>query len=108
MCPKYDNCSASMCPFATRQELAELRGFWVEEDEICSLKEQQNHPLVVKQKKLRRAGATGLFTLAMLESLTRIPAGLQGLPFDACYGSGLDRKSKQWIKARNLAQERVA
>jgi len=108
MCPKYDECSASLCPLSARQELAELRGFWVEEDEICSLQGQQLHPLVVKQKQLRKAGARGLFTLAMIESLKRIPAGIQGLPLEACYGVGLDRKAREWIKARNLVCERVA
>jgi hypothetical protein len=103
-CPRFESCSAILCPIARREYLAELRGFLPEEDDICARVDQCRNPLVVKQKRLRKAHATGLFTLLMIESLKRISKGLQGLKLEDSYGSGLHAKALRWI--RSYKQER--
>ncbi len=87
-CPRFDGCSAILCPLAPREYLAELRGFLPGEDEVCGRKELARHPLVARQRRLRNAWAKGLFTLAMLEDLTRVSRGLQGLKLEDSYGAG--------------------
>ena len=99
-CTKWQKCSASMCPLRDRAELSILRGYLAGDDEICALKSMATHPLVRIMRRIERAGATGLFTLAMLEEIQRAGRGIVGLHLHEAYASNRDRKARDWIKAR--------
>ena len=53
---------------------------------------------MVKQKRLQKAGASGLFTLAMIEGLERVNKGLKGLKLEDSYGNGPHAKAQKWLR----------
>jgi hypothetical protein len=97
-CPKYKECSASMCPLVGEARLKKLRGYFVDDDLICEYRNYATDPMVATQKKLKKAGATGLFTYQMLLAIEKVRAGIEGLPLSAAAGKGPYRKALQWIK----------
>lgn len=102
-CERFDYCNASMCPLMEKDYLKKLRGYLVEDDEICSRRGMAMDEMVSKQKKLKRAGATGLFTFKMMDKIERVTA-CHGLDLEAMHNGQTHRKAAQWIKA--YSQER--
>lgn len=99
-CPKYDQCSASMCPMLGRDKLLALRGYLAEDDLICNYREMATNPMVRMQRRLKKAGAEGLFTLKMMESINTARAGITGLELSDWYGNGPGNKARAWMRNR--------
>ena len=108
-CISYARCSASLCPLVERPKLLKLRGYFVDEDAICcNQKVKASDPLVDIQRRIAKAGATGLFTLKMLEAVAKlpeVPTDLEGLPLSAAAFSGPHRKAPKWIRELKFASE---
>ena len=99
-CPRFDECNASVCPMRDEQYLADIRGFYADEDEICQLRRMVSHQLVTTMRRIQNIGGSGLFTVKMLRSIKRVKQGLEGLPFEASYGTDLQRSADVWITSR--------
>jgi len=90
-CPKFDSCSAALCPLDSHP-----RHYWYADTEICRLK---SSPRWVKiQRKIQKLNPDPhkYFTQKMLESITRIAKDITGIEN---IGYNLT-KEYEWIHAR--------
>ena len=74
-CRLYEDCIAPLCPL----DRISLRGVWYPDDEICRSRTHGNLPWISSQRKIARAGASGYFTLEILNSIRTIRKGITGL-----------------------------
>jgi len=80
-CPKFDNCSAPLCPL---QENTVEGGIYYPGEEICKRRDFQSLPWIRKQKAIVKAKAPNdrYFTVAMLRAVTRVQKGIEGINSD--------------------------
>lgn len=64
-CVLFEKCGAPVCP-------VDKCGAWFSDEDICTNAHFQNERLVKNQKKLRKYGAVGIFTIERLKTLSRI------------------------------------
>ena len=74
-CTLYDNCECSLCPLEV-----DSNQVWYSEDEIC--KSPDFHIINNSMKKLKKKGATGYFTLEMLDRDFVVRKGTEGIDQD--------------------------
>lgn len=107
-CPRFDYCGASVCPLHDKEYLYAIRGFYADEDEICGIKDAGKYPIVQTMRRIQKADGMGLFTVEMLESLSRVGKGITGIPFEASYSPGHQQPSKKWVATRRKRAEATA
>ncbi len=95
-CPKFENCSATLCPLA--DNLKHL--IWYPDEDICKAKKFQTLPWLKKQKAIARSNAPNdrYFTIEMLEAITRVQKGIAGIDPDQPLKEA-ERAERDWILA---------
>ena len=93
-CPKFDTCSAPLCPM---DEQSLENGLWYPDEEVCTLKKHGGLPWIRKQRKLikRAARVDRYFTLEMLERNCIVRGGIEGLDPDVPE----ELQLKRWLNA---------
>ena len=74
-CPLFDNCECLLCPLEV-----DSNQVWYSEDEIC--KNPDFHIIGNSMKKLKKKGASGYFTLQMLNRGFIVRKGTEGIDPD--------------------------
>ena len=93
-CPKYESCSAPLCPLDTQSPISNT---YFPGEDICKAKRFQSLGWVKKQKAIAKLKPSGYFTIAMLKAIRRISKSIEGIDSD----SSLDKATKAeetWIK----------
>jgi len=90
-CPKYEGCSAILCPLATEDENNNY--IWYPDEDICA-RYGLGLDWIKRQKKIAKRAKEGYFTFAMLKRNFIVGNGLQGLDPDELEESQLQK----WLK----------
>lgn len=97
-CPRYEGCDAPLCPLA--DDLRSLT--WFPGEPVCPMRKYARLPWLRKQRRiqaLRRVNADGYFTVAMLETISKVRNGLAGAdPNDGPLAEA------RWLEARSIAE----
>ena len=80
-CPKYEGCSAILCPLAAEDENNNY--IWYPDEDICTKQEFGCLDWIKRQRKIARKAKEGYFTFAMLKRNFIVKYGLQGLDPDS-------------------------
>ena len=113
-CPKFETCSAPLCPLD--KEILD-KGLWYPDEEVCTLKKHSGLPWIRKQRKLikRAARVDRYFTFEMLERNCVVRGGIEGLDPDVPEELQLKRwlnthpeKRKLSWEERERARQRMA
>lgn len=79
-CPRFEDCSAPLCPLAENLELS----IWYSNEHLCSRKVFQNLGWIKRQKAIVkvRAPEDRYFTVEMLEAIKQVRKGIDGISPD--------------------------
>jgi len=94
-CPKYDDCSAALCPLACNlEDLIWYSGV----EEICSRKDFQSLDWIQNQKAIVKAKAPAdkYFTVPMLQAIKQARRGIEGINPDQPLEKAREVE-KRWI-----------
>ena len=94
-CPKFDDCSAPLCPL---QQNTVDGGIWYPDEEICKRRNFQNLDWIRKQKAIIKAKAPNdrYFTVEMLKAIKQVRKGIEGIDPDQPLEQGQEAERK-WI-----------
>lgn len=97
-CPRYEGCDAPLCPL----QAGLGNHVWYPGEAICPLRKYTSLSWVRKQRRIQalpEADADGFFTVAMLETISKVRKGLMGAsPDDGHFAD------KRWLEARAMAE----
>jgi len=100
-CPKYEGCSAILCPLATEDENNNY--IWYPDEDICTKQEFGSLDWIKRQRKIAKKAKEGYFTFAMLKRDFKIANGLQGLDPDS--ESSEKTQLQKWLKLHPVKKE---
>ena len=105
-CPKFDDCSAPLCPL---QQNTMDGGIWYPDEEICRRRDFQNLPWISKQKAIVKAKAPSdrYFTVQMLEAIKQVRKGIEGIDPDQPLEEAL-KAEKKWVLEHQKVQQVIA
>jgi len=97
-CPRYEGCDAPLCPLADDLDLIT----WFPDEPVCPMRKYARLPWLKKQRRIQSLGSTnaeGFFTVAMLETISKVRKGLVGAAPD----NGLVAEAR-WLQDRADAE----
>lgn len=106
-CPKYETCSATICPLNNPGE----ESTWYPDDEICKNKDYSDLPWIKNQKKIAKRAKDGskYFNFQMLNRNCRVTKGIIGLDPEKDEGLQLEKwlALHPMMKKMSLAQRKA-
>ncbi len=103
-CGLFEECLAPLCPL----DPGSLKGVWYADEEICRSRTYANLPWIRGQRKIRRVGAKGYFTLEMLRRNCIVKKGIAGLDSDEAEEPQLRRWLADHPERRGMSDEKKA
>jgi len=103
-CPRFENCSAPLCPLA--KNLQNL--IWYPDEDICARQDFQSlrwikkQKAVVKKKARTSAAVDCYFTVEMLTSIKQLRRGIEGINPDQPLADA-KKAEQQWVEGRVLS-----
>jgi len=94
-CPKFEDCSAPICPFL--QSTLD-GGIWYPDEEICKAKKFWGLDWIKKQKAISKARAPNdrYFTVEMIKAINRVQKGIAGIDPDQPLEEA-EKAERNWI-----------
>lgn len=80
-CPKFEDCSAPLCPL---EKNSLKNGVWYADEEICRRKDFQGLDWIKRQRAITRLGASPdrYWTIGMLKVIRQVRRGIEGIDPD--------------------------
>jgi len=97
-CPRFDSCSAPLCPMS---EESQRDCAWFPDEEVCKLAQYAGAVMATRQRRIakvtRRDPGRGCFTAAMLRHPCVVKPGIQGLDPETPI---TEERERAWIAGR--------